>query len=164
MSNLTKVERTEVTVITRRLIQAHGEVGSLAREDIMAAELQEDLDKLRTYEKLLPEEGINVQRLNLVIDFYRRRGVDEVASFLTKDQVVTLVLVGIAVTKATEFANGYLDSPAHDPLMLVSLNYMDRTDDMVELIEKRKVLDAETMIMMLSQMTEHHSTIMEGIL
>jgi hypothetical protein len=35
---------------------------------------------------------------------------------------------------------------------------------MVELIEKRKVLDAETMIMMLAQMTEHHSTIMKGIL
>lgn len=164
MSQLTKAERSEIKALTRALMDAYGEVGSLAREDIMAAELQEDLDKLRTYEKLLHNDGINVQRINIVIDFYRRQGVAEVASFLTKDQVITLVTIGISVTKATDFANEYLDSPEHDPLVLMSLNYMDRVDDMVRLIEDRKILDAESLIAMLAQMDAHHSAVTGGLL
>lgn len=162
--SLTPEERTEVRSLTKKLMADYDYPGSVASEAIMAAELQDDLDKLRAYHRLMPSEGVNTQRLDLVIGFYRRQGMQEVNPFLTAEKTIAVARIGIAIAEGTGFASGYLEDPSFDPLVLETLNHMDRIDDMVELIKVRHVLDPESIVLVLAQMDDHHGAVTGGIL
>jgi hypothetical protein len=164
MGTLTKADRLEIRALAKNLMDTYGSPSTVGREDIMFAELKEDLDKLRTYVKLLPEEGVNTRRLNIVIDFYRRQGIQELAPFLTRELTIAIVDTAIAIAEGTEYASGYLEDSSYDQLVLEALNHMDRIDDVVTLISKRHILDRDSMVAMLEQMSNHHPAVTTGLL
>lgn len=160
MHQLNSDKSAELDVLAQSL---YG-VRAVSHSRVTAAKVNGDLDTLRAYEKLISAEGINTTRIDLVISFFRRIGTQEVSSFLTAQQVITLVTVGLAVSEATDFAHPHLHSPDHDQLVLESLNHLDRTEDMSRLITERHILDPESLRIMLKQMDEHHPVLTVGIL
>lgn len=153
--------RREISSVTKRLIDTYG---SSSVESITKSELNGDLERLRVYEKLLPFPGINTQRLNIAIDFYRRVGRQDLPSFLTSDIVIDVVNVALAVAAASSYESGYLENPSYDPLALELLEHRGQLDTLLALMKERELVDFNELIEVWEEMNSSHSAINEGTL
>lgn len=153
--------RREISSVTKRLIDTHG---SSSVENITKAELNGDLERLRVYEQLLPVPGINTQRLNIAIDFYRRVGRQDLPSFLTSDLVLDVTNIALAVAAASNYESGYLEDPSYDSLALELLERRGQLDTLLPLMKERELVDFNELIEVLAEMNSGHPAINEGTL